>query len=128
LQNYFNLSPSGWGVLANSVRTGALAAVPAALLGFMIAYLVGRFRFPGRGLLEFSSMLSFAIPGTVMGIGYILAFNSGPLYMTRTELIVILAFIFRNMPVGIRSGVAALQQIDPSLEEASTTLRASTAK
>ena len=93
------------------------------LLGFMIAYLVGRFRFPGRGLLEFSSMLSFAIPGTVMGIGYILAFNSGPLYMTRTELIVILAFIFRNMPVGIRSGVAALQQIDPSLEEASTTLK-----
>jgi len=93
--------------------------------GFLIAYVVGRLNFPGRSLLEFTSMLSFAVPGTVMGIGYVLAFHSGALRLTGTELIIILAFIFRNMPVGIRSGLAALQQIDRSLEEASTTLRAS---
>ncbi|HEU4797742.1 MAG TPA: ABC transporter permease subunit, partial [bacterium] len=77
--------------------------------------------------LEFSSMLSFAVPGTVMGIGYILAFNQGPLLLTGTSLIIILAFVFRNMPVGIRSGVAAIHQIDRSLEEASTMLRANSA-
>ena len=53
-------------------------------------------------------MLSFAVPGTVMGIGYVLAFHHGPLKLTGTELIIILAFVFRNMPVGIRSGLAAL--------------------
>ena len=71
-------------------------------------------------------MLSYAIPGTVMGIGYISAFNAGALQMTGTGLIIVLAFIFRGMPVGIRSGVAALTQLDPSLEEASSTLKAGT--
>lgn len=72
-------------------------------------------------------MLSFAVPGTVMGIGYILAFNQGALLLTGTEVILILAFVFRNMPVGIRAGVAAIHQIDRSLEEASTMLRANSA-
>ena len=72
-------------------------------------------------------MLSYAIPGTVMGIGYILAFNTGALHLTGTAAIIVLAFIFRGMPVGIRSGVAALTQLDPSLEEASATLKAGTA-
>ena len=62
-----------------------------------------------------------------MGIGYILAFNQGALLLTGTEMILILAFVFRNMPVGIRAGVAAIHQIDRSLEEASTMLRANSA-
>jgi iron(III) transport system permease protein len=70
-------------------------------------------------------MLSFAVPGTVIGIGYILAFNQPPLYLTGGAAILVISFIFRNMPVGIRSGIAALAQIDPALEEASVTLRAS---
>lgn len=125
LEHYEALRTSGLGVFLNTARLAAIAAVPSALVGFLIAYVVGRLNFPGRSLLEFTSMLSFAVPGTVMGIGYVLAFHSGALRLTGTELIIILAFIFRNMPVGIRSGLAALQQIDRSLEEASTTLRAS---
>jgi len=125
LEHYEALRTSGFGVFLNTARLAAIAAVPSALVGFLLAYVVGRLSFPGRSLLEFTSMLSFAVPGTVMGIGYVLAFHSGPLRLTGTELIIILAFIFRNMPVGIRSGLAALQQIDRSLEEASTTLRAS---
>ena len=62
-----------------------------------------------------------------MGIGYILAFNTGALLLTGTELIIILAFVFRNMPVALRAGVAAITQIDRSLEEASTMLRAGSA-
>ncbi|MBI3961135.1 MAG: iron ABC transporter permease [Deinococcus sp.] len=113
--------------LQTSLKLAAASALPAALLGFLIAYLVVRQRFAGRSLLEFSAMLSFAIPGTVMGIGYILAFHLGLFQLTQTGAIIVLAFIFRNMPVGIRGGVAALTQIDRSLEEASTTLRAGAA-
>jgi iron(III) transport system permease protein len=121
------LSPTGWRVLWTTVRLAALASVPSAIVGFLIGYLVTRVDFPGRRALEYSAMLSFAVPGTVMGIGYILAFNNGILLLTGTELIIIMAFIFRNMPVGIRAGVAAIHQVDRSLEEASTLLRAGSA-
>jgi len=114
----------GWQVFWTTVRLSALAMLPSMLLGFLIGYLVTRVDFPGRSALEFGSMLSFAIPGTVMGIAYILAFNQGGLLLTGTGVILILAFIFRNMPVGIRSSIAAIYQIDRSLEEASTMLRA----
>lgn len=103
----------------------ALASTPiTALLGIIIAYLVTRERFPGRGVLEFSSMLTFVLPGTVVGISYVLAFNTPPLLLTGTAWILILCFIFRNLPVGIRAGVSSLQQIDRSLEEASLNLGA----
>ncbi len=127
LRNLADLSPQGWAVFWTSTRLSVYAALPSTLLGFLIGYLVTRVEFPGKNVLEFSSMLSFAVPGTVMGVGYILAFNQGPLLLTGTGEIIILAFIFRNMPVGIRAGVAAIRQIDPSLEEASTMLRASSA-
>ena len=127
LEHIRNLSPTGWKVFWTSTKLSAYAAIPSMLLGFLIGYLVTRMEFPGRGGLEFSSMLSFAVPGTVMGIGYILAFNQGALLLTGTSAILILAFVFRNMPVAIRSGVAAIHQIDRSLEEASTMLRANSA-
>jgi len=123
-----SLSPQGWNVFWTTTKLSAYAAIPSTLLGFLIGYLVTRTEFPGRSSLEFSSMLSFAVPGTVMGIGYILAFNQGTLLLTGTSVILILAFVFRNMPVGIRSGVAAIHQIDRSLEEASTMLRANSAR
>lgn len=121
------LSPTGWHVFRTTASLSLIAAIPSTVLGFLIGYLVTRYSFPGRRALEFSSMLSFAVPGTVMGIGYILAFNQGPLLLTGTELIIIMAFVFRNMPVAIRSGVAAIHQIDRSLEECSTMLRAGSA-
>jgi len=68
--------------------------------------------------------LSYALPGTVMGIGYILAFNQGGLRLTGTAAILVVAFMFRGMPVGVRSGMAALAQVDRTLEEASAMLRA----
>ena len=67
-------------------------------------------------------MLSFAIPGTVIGVSYILAFNVPPIELTGTGIILVLCFVSRNMPVGVRAGMAAMSQIDPSLDEASVTL------
>ena len=69
-------------------------------------------------------MLSFAIPGTVIGVSYILAFNVPPIEITGTALILVACNVFRNMPVGVRAGMASMAQIDRSLDEASTTLGA----
>jgi iron(III) transport system permease protein len=114
--------------IIDSLSLSTLATPITGLLGMFIAFLVVRKRFIGRGVMEFISMLTFAVPGTVVGIGYILAFNQKsnlfPFILTGTAWIIVLLLIFRNMPVGIRSGIAALQQIDPAIEEASTDLGA----
>ncbi len=114
----------GWTPLRNSVVL-ALASTPiAGLLGMIIAFLVVRKEFPGKKAMEFVSMLTFAVPGTVVGIGYILAFNGKPFMWTGSAFLLIMAFTFRNMPVGIESGTSTLLQIDRSIEEASTILGA----
>ena len=104
----------------------ALVSTPiSGVMAMLIAFLVVRRTFPGRTALEFGSILSFAVPGTVVGIGYVLAFNSPPLLLTGTLAILVLCFVFRYMPVGIQSGIAVLRQIDPSIEEAAQNLGAS---
>jgi iron(III) transport system permease protein len=106
----------------------AVSSTPVAgILGMVIAFLVVRRRFPGRRTLELVSILNFAVPGTVLGIGYILAFNQPPLLLTGTALILIANFVFRYVPVGIQSGMAVLRQIDPAIEEAAANLGATTA-
>lgn len=115
---------SAWNSLFVTLRVALIAMPITAALGLLTAWLLSRQRFAGRATFEFLTMLSFAIPGTVIGIGYILAFNVPPLELTGTGTILILAFVFRNMPVGIRAGLASLSQIDRSLDEASLTLGA----
>ncbi|MCP5455210.1 MAG: iron ABC transporter permease [Thermotogae bacterium] len=103
----------------------ALTSTPiSALLGMVIAFLIVRKTFPLKRTMEFTSLLNFAVPGTVIGIGYILAFNSKPLMLTGTFIILVINFVFRYVPVGIQSGVALLGQIDPAIEEAAYTLGA----
>jgi len=115
---------SAWPSFFTTVKVAAISAPLTAMIGLLTAYLLTRQRFRGRSTLEFATMLSFAIPGTVLGVAYILAFNVPPIEITGTGLILVIAFVFRNMPVGVRSGIAGLSQIDKSLDEASTTLRA----
>ena len=112
--------PSFW----NTVRLSALAAPLSAAVGLLTAYLLHRTRFAGRRAFEFVTLLGFAVPGTVIGIAYVLAFNAPPLELTGTGLIIVICLAFRNMPVGVRGGVASLEQIDRSLDEASLTLGA----
>jgi iron(III) transport system permease protein len=118
------LSGSAWPSFITTAELAFIAMPITAALGILTAYLLDRIRFRGRDLFEFATMMSFAIPGTVIGIGYILAFNTGPLQLTGTAAIIVAAFVFRNMPVGIRAGLASLTQIDRSLDEASLMLRA----
>ncbi len=124
LRHYVEFRNTAWPVVWYTIQLSVASAIPAMMLGGLIAYLVTRHRFWGRSYLEMGSLLSFATPGTVMGLAYILAFNDGTLLMTSTSAIIVLALVFRNMPVAIRASMSGLAQIDRSLEEASATLKA----
>jgi iron(III) transport system permease protein len=115
---------AAWNSFWTTVELSAIAAPVTALMGILTAYILTRHRFVGRSAFEFGTMLSFAIPGTVIGVSYILAFNVPPIEITGTALVLILCNVFRNMPVGVRAGIAAMSQIDKSLDEASATLGA----
>lgn len=113
-----------WNSFWTTMEIALISAPLTAAVGLLTAYIIVRQRFVGRNLFEFALMMSFAIPGTVIGISYIMAFNLPPLEMTGTALILVACFVFRNMPVGVRGGVAAMSQLDKSLDEASLTLGA----
>jgi iron(III) transport system permease protein len=112
-----------WPSFFTTIVLAGIAAPLTAAIGLLTAYLLNRQRFAGQSAFEFMTMLSFAIPGTVIGVSYILAFNVPPIELTGTGIILIICFVFRNMPVSIRAGLASLSQIDKSLDECSLTLR-----
>jgi iron(III) transport system permease protein len=74
--------------------------------------------------MEIVSMINYSLPGTIVGIAYLIAFNDPPVVLTGTALIIVGCYVFRYSPTGIRITVALLQQIDPSIEEASEGLGA----
>ena len=119
---------TAWNSLITTVKLAGISAPITAAIGLLIAWLLARNEFKGQGAFEFAALLAFAIPGTVLGVSYILAFNVPPLELTGTGLVIVLCFMFRNLPVGVRAGTAAFKQLDRSLDEASLMLRASTAQ
>ncbi len=112
----------------DTLLIAVLAAPIGGILSMIVAYLVVRKRFLGRRFVEYVSMLGMAVPGTVFGLGYILTFNSKPLVLTNTLWILVIVLVMTRLPVGVRSGMSALRQIDPSIEEAATDLGANSAK
>ncbi len=118
---------TAWNSLFTTVKLAAIAAPVCAAIGLLISWLLARTQFVGQQAFEFGALLAFAIPGTVLGVSYILAFNVPPFELTGTGLIIVLCFVFRNLPVGVRAGTASFKQLDKSLDEASTMLRAGTA-
>ena len=124
LDQYSRALQQGWDSLQNSMILGLIAALLGGLLGMVIAYITAKRNYYGKRFIEVSSVLMFAVPGTVLGIAYILAFNTGFLVLTGTAAILVIVFVFRNMPVAIESGTTTLLQIDNSIEEASTILGA----
>ncbi len=117
-------SGSAWDSFFTTVAIAAIAAPLTAAVGLTTAYLLTRQTFHGKNAFEFGTMLSFAIPGTVIGVSYVMAFNVPPIELTGTGVILVVSFIFRNMPVGVRAGIASMSQLDKSLDESSLTLGA----
>lgn len=128
LKHYKYVVSLGLKPILDTTYLSLLSMPLTGAVSMIIAFLVVRQRFPGRGAVEFVSLLAMAIPGTVIGMGYVLAYNGPPLILTGTATIIVFSFIFRNMPVGIRAGMASLQQIDPAIEEAARDLGANTYK
>ena len=115
---------AAWDSFWTTISIASIAAPLTAAVGLVTAYLLTRQSFAGKNAFEFGTMLSFAIPGTVIGVSYILAFNVPPIEITGTGVILVISFIFRNMPVGVRAGIASMSQLDKSLDESSLTLGA----
>ena len=111
-----------------------ISAPITALLSMIISYLVVKRRFKAKGFIEAVSMLAMAVPGTVLGVGYIRGFaggvfNTGFLQgLYGTGLILIIVFVVRSLPTGTRSGISALRQIDKSIEESAYDMGADSLK
>jgi iron(III) transport system permease protein len=125
LDHYGTVFTAGFKTLSNSLFLAGIATPVTTMAGMLIAYLLVRRAFPGSGLLRFGTLLSFAAPGTILGIGYVSTFNTQPLLLTGTAVIIIAAMVVKNLQVGIEAGSNQLRQIDRSIEEASTVLGAS---
>jgi len=112
--------------LINSLEVSLLAGLFGAILGVLIAYVVIRGKFRGRTALEGLYLAGFTLPGTVLGLGYLFAFNNPPLLLTGTMIILAINCLFRFAAVGMEAGITKLQQLSIEVEEASLNLGAST--
>ena len=124
----------GFKAFGDSLLLSLIASPITALLSMIISYLVVKKKFRGKAFIEFVSMLAMAVPGTVLGVGYIRGFAGG-VFRTGflqgiygTGLILVIVFVVRSLPVGTRSGISALRQIDKSIEESAYDLGAGSAK
>ena len=127
LGHYRVIFTEGLRAIRDTLVIAGLGMPLGGLYALLLGYLVARKAFPGRRLMEVVSMTNYALPGTIVGIAYLIAFNDPPLVLTGTALIIVACYVFRYSPTGIRTTVALLQQIDPSLEEASASLGAGSA-
>lgn len=130
----FVFTYGGLAAFKDSALLSLIAAPITAVLSMVIAYLVVKKKFKGRGFIEFTSMLAMAVPGTVLGVGFIRGFSNGIFHsgvmqgIYGTSAILIIAFVVRSLPTGTRSGISALRQIDKSIEESAIDLGANAGK
>jgi iron(III) transport system permease protein len=122
LRNYAELFATAGGPLRNTLMFATLAALGAVVIGVPIGWVLARTRSAWASVLDVTSTLPFAIAGTVLAIGLVIAFNSGGLVLTGGWLIMVLAYTVRKLPFTVRTSTGILHQIDPSLEEASISL------
>src|SRR5260221_2373964 len=119
LQHYRVIFTEGLKAIRDTLIIAGFAMPLGGLYGILLGYLVTKKAFIGQRTMELASMINYALPGTIVGIAYLIAFNDPPIELTGTALIIVACYIFRYGPTGIRATVALLQQIDKSLEEAS---------
>ncbi|MCP4686493.1 MAG: iron ABC transporter permease, partial [Desulfobacterales bacterium] len=108
----------------NSIKVSLGAGLFGAIVGTLLAYVIMRGKFPGKHFMEMMALSGFALPGTVIGVGYIIAFNRPPFLLTGTIWIIILNCVFRFVAVGVEAGISKLHQISVEIEEASADLGA----
>jgi len=124
LAHYYAIFSEGWRAIRDTLIIAAIGMPLGGLFGVVVGTLIARRDFPGRDALEIVTMINYALPGTIVGIAYLIAFNDPPIALTGGAAIIVACYVFRYSPTGIRATVAQLQQIDPSIEEASQSLGA----
>ncbi|MDR7810984.1 MULTISPECIES: ABC transporter permease [Lacrimispora] len=128
IESYVTIFNRLWTNIRNTFVFSATAIVFIIILGMLISYIVVRQKGIAGQLMDLLIMFPFVIPGAVLGISLIVAFNKQPMILTGTAAIMIIAFVVRKLPYTVRSGSAFLQQMDPSVEEASISLGVSPMK
>ncbi len=124
----------GFQAFTDSFVLSLIAAPITALLSMIISYLVVKKKFRGKGFIEAVSILAMAVPGTVLGVGYIRGFAQGVFHtgflssLYGTGAILVIVFVVRSLPTGTRSGISALRQIDKSIEESAYDMGANSLK
>ncbi|WP_282163645.1 ABC transporter permease [Turicimonas muris] len=126
-ENYHYVFTFGSKAIKDTLIIACVGTPIGGLLAVLIGYVTKWLKVKGHKTLETISLLNYTLPGTVVGIAYIIAFNDKPIVLTGTVYILIAAYVFRYSSAGIRNVIASLTQIDPSIEEASTSLGSSSA-
>lgn len=108
--------------IRNTFTFSVIAIIIMMILGLLLAYIIVRRRGKIANLLDTLVMFPYVIPGSVLGISLILAFNQKPFILTGTVLILVVSYTIRKLPFTLRSSIATLYQIDPAIEEASISL------
>src|SRR5205823_657092 len=124
LAHYAHVFSGGLKAVRDTLVIAAICMPVGGLFAVVLGFLVARTQFPGRRALEFVAMMNYALPGTIVGIAYLVAFNDPPLALTGTAFILVVCYVFRYSLAGTRATSAVLAQIDPSIEEASASLGA----
>jgi iron(III) transport system permease protein len=112
----------------NSLVLSLVSAVLAVAFALVLAYIIVRKPFPGKKLLDFSAVLPIALPGTFVGLALIVTFSKGPIILQGSAVLIVIAMLLKQMPVGYRGLTAAFKQVDKSIEEAATNLGANSRK
>jgi iron(III) transport system permease protein len=124
LTHYGHVFSGGLKAVRDTLIIAVICMPIGGLFAVVLGFLVARTQFPGRRALEFAAMLNYALPGTIVGIAYLIAFNDPPLALTGTAFILVVCYVFRYSLAGTRATGAVLAQIDPAIEEASASLGA----
>ncbi len=128
--HYLTIFSDAKQMIWNTILYCGLAAIIDVILGAAIAYIVIRTQIPGRQILDHLVTVALAMPGLVLGIGYLRTFRGielpfGAGALTASWLIFVLAYSVRRLPYALRSCMAALTQVHPALEEAAENVGAS---
>jgi len=122
LQSYLKIFHDVPKTIINSLVFSVTAVIFIVIIGTLLGFVMSRKNNFLSKLLDPLLMIPYIVPGTVLGIGFIVAFNKKPVYLAGTAVIIIMAYFIRRLPYSIRSSASILKQIDPSLEEAGINL------
>lgn len=112
----------GQSAIINSVIVSFFAALIAGVIGMLQGFLLVRKPIPGKRAFEFLTMFGLAVPGTAMGIGYLILFSGEPFFWTGTLWLLVVNLAFRKIGVGMQAAISRMHQMDKSMEEASSDL------